>query len=206
MKKTLIPLLGLLLSSGAYANMVNQGEALYCGDQSCYITPVTTHDNGFYLGGSIAFNDTVADSNNQRYLNTNHVGFTLNTGYLFKINQAVSFGLGVQYSKLGNITVNDGQTNTEYRFNNTSMMVSTGYRFTDNISVSGNVGYGFMFGDQTKRWMPLLGVDGEYKLSDHIAMIGSYQHYFGVSDSHSFTTDRAVPDFDVVSVGVRYYF
>ena len=50
------------------------------------------------------------------------------------------------------------------------------------------------------------GVSTAYMLSGNIALTGSYQHYFGVSNENVFTTDKAVPDFDVVSFGVRYYF
>ena len=63
-----------------------------------------------------------------------------------------------------------------------------------------------MFGKNSNSWMPLLGVSSTYMLSGNITLTGSYQHYFGVSNQNALTTTKAVPDFDVVSFGVRYYF
>ena len=209
MKKiAIIPVLILALCSSSFANIISTGENLYRSDQisSALTGDFVGHNNGFYLGGSILFDMTNASSDNGVYLATNHVGFSVTSGYDFSVTSRFDIGLGVQYSKLGNISIEVANTDKTHTFNNITAITRLRYNFTPRFSIAGDLGYGRMFGTNSKRWMPLLGVSTAYMLSGNIALTGSYQHYFGVSNENVFTTDKAVPDFDVVSFGVRYYF
>lgn len=207
-KVSMIPLLGLALCGTSFANIISTGENLYRSDQisSALTGNFMRHNDGFYLGGNILFNMTNATSGDGVYLTTNHVGFSINSGYDFAITPNVDMGIGVQYAKLGNINVSTLNSSKEYTFNNVSLIASTRYNFTQTLSISGDLGYGRMFGSDSNRWMPLVGITSAYMLSKNIALTANYQHYFGVSNQNAFTTTKAVPDFDVVSVGVRYYF
>ena len=204
----IIPVLILTLCGSSFANIISTDENLYRSDQisSALTGRFVGQNNGLYLGGSILFDMTNASIGNGVYLSTNHVVFSVTSGYDFSITPRIDIGLGVQYSKLGNISIKVADTDKTYTFNNISAITRLRYNFTPRFSIAGDLGYGRMFGKNTKRWMPLLGVSSTYMLSGNIALTGSYQHYFGVSNQNAFTTDKAVPYFDVVSFGVRYYF
>ncbi|MDA7742188.1 outer membrane beta-barrel protein [Francisellaceae bacterium] len=209
MKKVLLSFAMLGVSSVTFASAVTTGESLY---NSNYVVSHQSlappyKNTGFYMGGGILFDMTNASSRNGYHLNANHVGFNLKAGYLAKLNHHNAVGLSLAYSKLGNISINQTTTTTtNLTFNNISLLGQYQYSFDSGFTLNANGGYGRMFGEHVKRWMPVLGGSVSYMITSNVALTTNYQHYFGVSGNEAFKSDSSVPGFDTVSVGVNIYF
>lgn len=206
MRKLLLSFTMLAVSSVTFASAVTTGESLYNPNYvRSYQSLAQVYKNiGFYMGGGILFDMTNASSRNGYHINANHVGFNLKVGYLAKLNHHNSVGLSLVYSKLGNISINQ-TTTTNLTFNNISLLGQYQYSFDSGFSLNANGGYGRMFGENVKSWMPVLGLGTSYMITENVALTADYQHYFGVQGDEAFKSDSSVPDFDTVSIGVNIY-
>lgn len=203
-----ISVLGLILCSASFASKTSVSENPYGMDQiaNALASGFVNHNDGFYIGGSTMFNTANVANGNNKPLTIDHIGFNINSGNDFKVGPNLDVGLGVQYSKFGNIDAKAANVAKKYTFNNISLIGSMRYNLTQKLSISADLGYGRTFGRNIKRWTPLFGTSANYMLGSSVALNIAYQHYVGTSSRKALTTNKATPDFDIVGLGIKNYF
>lgn len=194
----LMPLLSL-------ANLTSVGEHLYASDDASMISDFYDH-SGWRMGSGILIDIPEHDDINHMPLEINHIGFFVSSGYGLSVSAHNVVGASLQYSKFGNIFLNTASGIKQYSFNNMSLLVWNEYRFLNNILLGYEGGYGFMFGSNVNRGMPLVGFDFGIMIAKNIAVKFNYQHYFGMNSKSDFTEKRFIPHFDVLSGSVVFAF
>jgi len=190
-------------SSGSFGKPYANAQEL---SSSVYRQPGLSQNLGWYVNVSYLLGIPQASNNSNRSISSNKSGISIATGYFVNINPHNQFGMDLQLNKFGNIDTNDGVTTTRHSLQDFEMGALYQYTTDLGLSFGGRVAVGRMFGENTGRWMPIMGVNVGYFILKNTSINIAYDHYFGVDKDNAFGTNAGVPSINAFKFGVRYFF
>ena len=190
-------------SSGSFGKPYASAQEL---SSSVYRQPGLSQNLGWYVNVSYLLGIPQASDNSSRSISSNKSGVSIATGYFVNINSHNQFGMDLQLNKFGNIDTKIGSATTRHSLQDFEMGALYQYTTDLGLSFGGRVAVGRMFGENTGRWMPIMGVNVGYFILKNTSINIAYDHYFGVDKDNVFGTNAGVPSINAFKFGVRYFF
>ena len=149
--------------------------------------------------------------------NTGHYGGGIFGGQSFYLSQhnRIGYQLGFNANAKSSFA-QFGVTNRQLNVSLYDVTALGQYQFAFNqaftLGLSAGVGYVYGWVENNPaigyyaRFEPVLGIQSNWNISDHVAMNFSYLHYFGVASDRVYQSRQAAPSIDRIGIGVNYVF